>query len=134
MPRFVTAITSFLVSMAAADSQVLQQTSVDYEGAVNLSNWINLATLKSVGAYVETSSSTTFKIKGNKTTGYEWKFDENDAHDYFDVETSYVADSRTDEQEDWTGIGGMFYFRLNAGATIPNAEEKIFFTIWEGRS
>ena len=67
MPRFVNALTSFLVSMAAADSQVLQTviSTEHIEGAIDLVSEFVLATLKVYGARVLTGTSTTFKIKGN---------------------------------------------------------------------
>ena len=127
MPRFVTALTAFLVSMAAADTQVLQTiiSTEHIEGAVNLNNWLALATLKSTGAYVQTGDSlTTFKIKGNEKPGYEWKAVEADAHGYFTITTTYVEDARSLEEEFWNGRSGTFYFTINAGDDIPAANEE----------
>ena len=90
MLKFTTALTSFAVSMAAANSQVLDTDSVL---TFDLGHKLTRNNLEKIGTHVEQGKSVRFEIDGNATTGYEWFYVEKASNGAFQIERTYIPDT-----------------------------------------
>ena len=66
------------------------------------------------GFTIPAEKTLTFKVSGNPTTGYEWHYVETENGAAFDVVEDYIMDPVPEGHEDYTGIGGTYYFTLSA--------------------
>ena len=69
MLKFTAALASFAVSLAGANSQVVDTDSVL---TFDLGHKRTRNNLEKIGTHVEQGKSVRFEIDGNATTGYEW--------------------------------------------------------------
>ena len=70
--------------------------------------------LKTSGIFVERNNSIRLQVAGNPTTGYQWVFDEEMTNGAFTVTKDYV---QNDAPPMMVGVGGMYYFTIEAGPT-----------------
>ena len=78
-------------------------------------NQLQLAVLIAAGFFVERDDSLRLALIGNPTTGYEWSVNEDNTNGAFTVTKEYVQD---EVPEGFTGVGGMYYFTIEAGSEI----------------
>ena len=140
MLRFAAVATCMLGALVAADSQDFnmvptsetETVAVD-QGVftVDLGNTRAVEAFKEMGITIEQGKSVRFSVQGNPTTGYEWTWDPTVANGAFTVTTDYVMDIITPDQEGYTGIGGTYYFTVEATA---NGENQGTLKLYEGRS
>ena len=72
-------------------------------------------------------------MRGNPTTGYEWKASEEHANGAFEIERTYIMDKNPGHNDDevWAGVGGTYYFTVTAPS---NGQSDELFHIWHARS
>ena len=84
------------------------------------------------GFTIPENETITFKVSGNPTTGYEWHYVETENGAAFDVVEDYIMDPVPEGHEDYTGIGGTYYFTLSASQEAEKGNSS-WFTISESR-
>ena len=116
MLNFAIVLSSAFAATCAA-SQVLTDQDDDIITTVFLDelNKFQHAVLKSTGFFVERDDSLRLALIGNPTTGYGWNVNESNANGAFTVTKEYVQD---EVPEGFTGVGGMYYFTIEAGSEI----------------
>ena len=108
----------------ASDAEVVATHNLDLMPSAEL------AQILALGIELEQGQAVRFSVSGNPTTGYSWNLNEAADHDdVFSVSMSYETDVPPEGGEFWTGIGGTYYWTVEAG---DEAGEGVFH-IWHGQ-
>ena len=78
------------------------------------------------GLMIPPGESLRFTATGNPTTGFDWYLREDLLGDNIVVASDYYEDAREDGMEDWTGIGGTYYWTLSAAEGANTGDQGTF--------